>query len=129
MTDTNSNGDGVFSTSFERLPAIYNSPLNTYLNSDSCYTSLSLNNNKSIGVASSASIIVLDARNKSEQTNFRIFIPTSAAYTMSNESPKILCNYKNILKDHTNLVDSKINGSSIMSPPVFTINTANPFTV
>ena len=129
MTDTNSNGDGVFSTSFERLPAIYNSPLNTYLNSDSCYTSLSLNNNKSIGVASSASIIVLDARNKSEQTNFRSFLLTSATATMYNAYPTSLYNYKSILKEHMNLVDSKLNGLSIISPPAFTINTDNQSTV
>ena len=72
---------------------------------------------------------MLDARNKYEQTNFRSLLLTSAAYTMSNASPKNLCNYNNILKDHTNLVNSKLNGSSIMSPPVFTINTANQFTV
>ena len=65
MTYTNSNGDGVLSKSSARLPATSNYPLNTELNSDSCYTSLSANKNKSTGVESSASIPVLDARNKS----------------------------------------------------------------
>ena len=46
MTDTNSNGDGVLSNSSARIPATSSSTLNTELNSDSCYTRLSLNNNK-----------------------------------------------------------------------------------
>ena len=125
MTDTNSNGDGVLSTSSARLPATSNSPLNTELNADSCSTSLSLNKKKSIGVASSAFIPVLDARNKSEQTNFRSFLLTSATYKISNAYLTSLCNYKSILKEHMNLVDSKLIGFSIISPPTFTINTDN----
>eukprot|EP00978_Attheya_sp_CCMP212_P038524 scaffold191851_cov63-Attheya_sp.AAC.2 len=48
---------------------------------------------------------------------------------MSNASPtRLCCNYKSLLKEHMNFVDSKLNESSIMSPPVFTINTANQST-
>ena len=92
MTYTNYNGDGVLSTSSARLPATSNYPLNKDLNADSCYTSLLLNKNKSIGVASSASIPVLDSRNKYELTNFRGFLLNSTTTTISNESSTSLCN-------------------------------------
>ena len=104
-------------------------PLITELKADSFFTSLSLNKNKSIGVVSSASIPVLDARNKSEVTNFSSLLLTSSSATMSNVSTTSLCNYKSLLKYNMNLVDSKLNGFSIMSPPAFTINTANQSTV
>ena len=129
MTDTKSNGDGVLSTSSARLPATSKYPLNTELNADSCSTRLSLNKKKSIGVASYASITVLYARNRSELTNFRTFLLNSVTATMYNASPTSLCNYKSILKEHMNLVDSKLNGSSIMSPPEFKIITDNQSTV
>jgi hypothetical protein len=67
----------------------------------------------------------LDSRNKSELTNFRRLILNSATTTLSNASPTSLCNYKSLLKEHLNLVDSRLNGSSIMSPPASTVNTAN----
>eukprot|EP00978_Attheya_sp_CCMP212_P012607 scaffold31529_cov33-Attheya_sp.AAC.1 len=117
MTDTNSNSNGVLSTSSARLPSTSNSPPNTALNAFSSSTSLSLNKNKSIGVASSASTPLLDPRNKSELTNFRRLILNSSTTTLSNASPTSLCNYKSLLKERLNLVESKLNGSSITSPP------------
>ena len=53
-TDTNYNGGGVYSTSSAIILSSLISPPNTELNSDPCYTILSLINNKSIGGVSSA---------------------------------------------------------------------------
>ena len=92
MTDTNSNGNGVLYISSARLPATSKYPLNTYLNSDLCSTSLPLTKNKFIGGASSESITVLDTRNKSELTNFRSFLLNYATATISNAYPTSLYN-------------------------------------
>ena len=129
ITDTNYNGDGFLSTSSARIPATSNYPLNKDLNANSCSTSLSLNKNKLIGVASYSSILVLYASNKYDLTNFRSFLLTSATSAISNASTTILYNYKGLLKYHMNLVNSKLNGSSVMSPPAFTINKDNKLTL
>ena len=54
---------------------------------------------------------------------------TSASNVLANLSPTSLQKYKSLLQAHMNLVDSKINGSSIMSPPVSSINSNTQSTI
>ena len=73
-------------------------------------------------------------RNVNETTSdlqqVRTFISSSATNTaLSNYSPTSLCNYKRLLQEHMNLVNSKLDGSSVMSPPVSIVETANQSTV
>ena len=78
---------------------------------------------------SSLSLPLPDSRSKSELNQFRRSILTSASNTLSNSSPTSLCHYKSLLQAHMNLVDSKLNGSSIMSPPVSSINSTTQSTI
>ena len=98
-------------------------------NESACRKKVRLGMEQVIRVASSASIPVLVARDIFELTNLRSFLLTSATATMSNSPPTSLFNYKSILKENMNLVGSKLNGLSIMSPPAFTVNTSNKSTV
>ena len=54
-------------------------------------------------------ILLLDPRNKSKLKKFGSFTITSATAKMSNSYPTSLCTYKSHLKEHMNLVDSKLN--------------------
>ena len=128
-TDTNYNSNGVLSTSSSRITVSLFSKPNTQLNAASCSTILSLNKKNRIERASSAFTTLFYPRNKYELYQFRSFILTSATAIISNSSPTSLYNYKSLIKQYMNLVYSRLNESSIISPPVFTINKVIKLTV